>query len=44
MNNNMNDHVVRVMSRGGRMTKVPLYLEGHLKIIEKDSQRINLAL
>ena len=35
MNNNMNDHVVRVMSRGGRMTMVPLYLEGHLKIIEK---------
>lgn len=37
----MNDHVVRVMTRGGRMTKEPLYPEGHPKRIEQDSQRIN---
>ena len=33
MNNNMNDHVVRVMTRGGRMTQEPLYPEGHPKKI-----------
>src|SRR3989337_1946091 len=41
MNNNMNDHAVRVMTRGGRMTQEPLYPEGHPKRIEQDSQRIN---
>ena len=41
MNNNINDHVVRVMTRGGRMTQEPLYPEGHQKRIEQDSQRVN---
>ena len=36
----MNDHAVRVMTRGGRMTQEPLYPEGHPKRIEQDSQRI----
>ena len=38
----MNDHVVRVMTRGGRMTQEPLYREVHPKRIEQDSQRINV--
>ena len=42
MSNNMNDHDVRVMTRGGRMTEEPLYPEGHPKIVEQDSQRINV--
>ena len=42
MNNTMNDHVVRVMTRGGKMTQEPLYAKGHPKRIEKDSQRINI--
>ena len=37
MNNNINDHAVRVMTRGGRMTQEPLYPEGHPKRIEQDS-------
>ena len=41
MNDNMNDHAVRIMTRGGRMTQEPLYPEGHPKRIEQDSQRIN---
>ena len=41
MNNNINDFVVRVATRGGKRTWEPLYLEGHPKIIEQDSQRIN---
>ena len=41
MNNNMNDHVVRVMTRGGRMTQEPLYPKGDPKRIEQDSQRVN---
>ena len=40
MNNNINDHVVRVMTRGSRMTQEPLYPEGHPKRIEQDSQRV----
>ena len=39
--NNKNDNAVRVMTRGGKMTQEPLYPEGHPKIIEQDSQRIN---
>ena len=31
MNNNINDHVVRVMTRGRRMTQEPLYPKGHPK-------------
>ena len=42
VNNNMNDHAVRVMTRGGRMTQEPLYPEGHPKRIEQDSQRTNV--
>src|SRR4051812_23359620 len=42
MNNKMNDHVVRVITRGGEMTQEPLYPEGHPKRIEQDSQRINV--
>ena len=41
MNSNMNDHAVRVMTRGGKMTQEPLYPKGHPKRIEPDSQRIN---
>ena len=41
MNNSINDRVVRVMTRGGRMTQEPLYPEGHPKRIEQDSQRVN---
>ena len=41
MNNNINDHAVRVMTRGGRMTQGPLYPEGRPKRIEQDSQRVN---
>ena len=40
MNNNINDHAVRVMTTGGRMTQEPLYPEGHTKRIEQDSQRV----
>ena len=41
MNNNINDHAARVMTIGGRMTQEPLYPEGHPKVIEQDSQRVN---
>ena len=41
MNNNMNDHDVRVITIGGRMTQEPLYPKGHPKRIKQDSQRIN---
>jgi hypothetical protein len=41
MNNNIKDHAVRVMTRGGRMTQEPLYPEGRPKRIEQDSQGIN---
>ena len=40
--NNKNDFVVRVMTRGGKMTQEPLYPEGHPKRIDQDSQRINI--
>ena len=42
LNNKKNDNVVRVMTRGGRMTQEPLYLEGHPKRVEQDSQRTNV--
>ena len=42
LNNKRNYNVVRVMTRGGKMTHEPLYPEGHPKIIEQDSQRNNL--
>ena len=41
MNNNINDFALRVATRGGKMTQEPLYPEGHPKIIEQVSQRIN---
>ena len=41
MNNRNNDHVVRVMTRGGKTSQEPLYLEGHPKRIEQDSQGIS---
>ena len=41
MNNNIHDFVVRVATRGGKMTREPLYPEGHPKRIEHDSQRNN---
>ena len=41
MNNNINDFVVRVATRGGKVTQEPLYPEGHPKRIEQDSQRVN---
>ena len=42
LNSKKNDNDVRVMTRGGKMTQEPLYLEGHPKRIEQDSQRNNL--
>ena len=42
LNSKKNDNVVRVMTRGGRMTREPLYPEGHPKRVEQDSQRTNV--
>ena len=42
LNNKKNDNVVRVVTRGGRMTQEPLYPEGHPKRIEQDSRRNNV--
>ena len=42
LNNKKNDNVVRVMTRGGKMTQEPLYTEGHPKRIEQHSQRTNV--
>ena len=42
LNSKKNDNVIRVMTRGGRMTQEPLYPEGHPKRIEQDSQRNNV--
>ena len=42
LNSKDNDNVVRVMTRGGRMTQEPLYPEGHPKRIEQDSRRNNI--
>ena len=43
MNHNIHDFVVRVATRGGKMTQEPLYPGGHPKIIEQDSQRANTS-
>ena len=43
MNNNKHDLVVRVATRGGKMTQEPLYPEVHPKIIEQYSQRNNTS-
>ena len=37
LNSKNNDNIVRVMTRGGKMTQEPLYPEGHPKIIEQYS-------
>ena len=42
LNSKDNDNVVRVMTRGGKMTQEPLYPEGHPKRVEQDSQRVNI--
>ena len=42
MKNNMKDHAIRVVTRGGRMTEEPLYPEVYPKRIEQDSQRISI--
>ena len=42
-NNNMHDFVVRIATRGGKMTQEPLYPEGHPKRIEQYSQRANTS-
>ena len=42
MNSNINDHVVRVMTRGGRMTQEPLYPEGHPKKLNKTLKGLTL--
>ena len=42
LNNKNNDNVVRVMTRDGKMTREPLYPEGHPMRIEQDSQRNNI--
>ncbi|KAI5015112.1 hypothetical protein ZWY2020_056502 [Hordeum vulgare] len=39
--NELNDNSVRVITRGRKMTQEPLYLEGHPKRIDQDSQGIN---
>ena len=39
----MNEHAIRVMTRGGTMTQDPLYLEGHPKRTGQDSQEINVS-
>src|SRR6266496_4652285 len=41
MNHSVNDFVVTVATRGGKMTQEPLYPEGHPKRIEQYSQRAN---
>src|SRR6187399_1763349 len=42
LNRKNNDKAVMVATRGGKVTKESLYLEGHPKRIEQDSERINI--
>ena len=42
LNSKNNDNVVRVMTRGGKMTQEPLYPGDHPKRIEQDSQINNI--
>jgi len=42
LNNKNNDFVVRVATRGRKVTQEPLYPQGHPKRIEQVSQRINI--
>ena len=37
-NNKKDDNAIRVATRGGKVTREPLYPEGHPKRIEQDSQ------
>src|SRR6266536_2702795 len=41
LNSKNNDNAIRIMTRGGKMTREPLYPEGHPKRTEQDSHRIN---
>jgi hypothetical protein len=41
MHNKLNKHDVGAITRGGKMAQDPLYLEGHPKRTEHDSQKIN---
>ena len=42
MNNNMNDHAIRLVTRGGRMTQEPLYPGGHPKELNKNLKELLL--
>ena len=42
LDNKKNDNVIRVVTRGGKMTQEPLCPEGHPKRIEQDFQRTNV--
>ena len=42
LNSKKNDNVVRVITRGSKMTQEPLYPKGHPKRIEQDSRRTNV--
>ena len=42
LNSKNDDFVVRVATRGGKMTQEPLYPEGHPRRVEQDSQRTNV--
>ena len=42
LNNKNNHNVVRVMTRGGRMTQEPLYPEGHPKRVGKILRKLML--
>ena len=44
LKNKNNDNVVRVMTRGGKMTQEPLYPEGHPKRVEQDRELILMHL
>ena len=41
MNYKIHDFAIRVATRGGKMTREPLYPQGYPKTIERDSQRNN---
>ena len=43
LHNKKNGNVVKVMTRGARMTREPLYPGGHPKRVEQDSQRTNVV-
>ena len=44
MNHNKHDFAIRVATRGGKMTREPLYPEGHPKRIEQDEELLNNIL